>query len=550
MLYPGLSADALGEIATRIDQIVAGHARREVAAPDERTAWVIAYPDHVRRPGSAPLGTLDAFLTEHLAPWISGVHVLPLHPASGDGGFSVVDPHAVDPAFGTWHDVDALARHHSWMADAVVNHLSASSTWFLGYLDGLPGRRGFFRTLDPATDTHAVVRARTSPLSHRFRRADGSSVDVWTTFSADQVDLDYGNPAVTVAMTEAILELVAHGAAAVRLDAIAFVWKDPETASMSLPQAHALVRLWRACIDEIAPGVTLITETNVGDAENRSYFGGPDAEASAVYRFALPPLVLHALITGDATVLGRWARAQPPVPPGCTFANILATHDGIGLRGAEGWLDAAAIGTIVDATEAAGGIVNRRATPQGSTPYELAVAWWSVVAHGHDTAAALARLHAGYALCLALPGIPLIWWNALFAIGNDTATYRRTGHARDLNRARCDADSLAAELGDAGSLPARAWAGMRALLEQRAASPAFAPHAPARVIDLDGPGAHGVIAIERGRDDTSALVVVNFAATPLRIEVPGWSQVELDPWGVHWEARSPTSAAGRVAPPC
>lgn len=499
---------------------------------DQHTAWLIAYPNHVTEPGVEPLAALDDFVASRLKPWITGIHTLPLHPSSGDGGFSVIDPALVDPAYGTWADVERLASRHAWMADAVVNHLSASSGWFTRFLAGEPSYDGFFATLDPGTDASAVIRPRTSPLSHPFTRNDGSTVDVWTTFSDDQVDLDYRNPQTLLAMTEAILDLISHGAAALRLDAIAFAWKDATTPSMSLPQTHALVQFWRACLDQVAPGLVLITETNVAHPENISYFGAADSpEADAVYQFSLPPLVLHTMLTGDCSVLREWATTQAPPPNGCTFANILATHDGIGVRGAEGWLDDGQVGALAAATEAAGGIVNYRSTASGDRPYELAVSWFAALAHGFDDDDALARHHASYAIALALRGIPLLWFNALFAVGNDVDTYAATGHPRDLNRARVGATPLHALLDDPASLAARSWDGFAQLLALRASCAAFAPESSQTIFDA-GPGMF--VVERRAASGERAVVAVNVTGQVSSVTIPECPPIQLAPWGVHW----------------
>lgn len=444
----------------------------------------------------------------------------------------MIDPHAVDPAYGTWADIDRLAAQHAWMADAVVNHLSASSDWFCRFLAGEAPYDGYFATLDPGTDTSAVVRPRTSPLRHSFTRRDGSSIDVWTTFSADQVDLDYHSPEALLAMTEAILDLVGHGAAALRLDAIAFAWKDAATTSMSLPQTHALVRFWRACLEQVAPGLLLITETNVAHPENVSYFGKPGLpEADAVYQFSLPPLVLHTMLTGDCAVLRAWAATQEPPPAGCTFANILATHDGIGVRGAEGWLTDDQVGALAAATEAAGGVVNWRSTAGGDRPYELAVSWFAILAQGFNDDDALARHHASYAIALALRGIPLLWFNALFAVGNDVATYALTGHPRDLNRGRVGADDLHALLDDDSSLAARSWDGFAQLLALRASSAAFAPESSQTIFDA-GPG---VFVVERhAASGERAVVAVNVTASVSSLTIPDGPTIQLAPWASHW----------------
>lgn len=501
----------------------------QLDALDETAAWVIAAPDHVSAPGEAPLATLDEFVRRHLEPQVTGVHTLPVHPSSSDGGFAVIDPAVVDPALGDWTDVDGLAAGRVWMADFVVNHLSAASPWFRRFLDGDPRFADFFLPLAEGADTTAVVRPRTSPIAHRYESVRGND-RIWTTFSADQVDLDYRNPAVLVAMVEVLARYVDHGARAVRLDAVAFLWKDPATPSIHLPQTHALVALLRLVLDDLAPDVLLVTETNVPHAENVSYFGtAVRPEADAVYQFALPPLVAYAALSGDTAPLVAWAGQLGRAPDGRCFLNFLASHDGIGLRPAESLLDGAALRVLTDATRAAGGVINRRSDGSVSRPYELAVSWFTLLATGRGEDEAIAAHLATHAVALALAGVPVLYLNSLFGVGNDTAAFATTRHGRDLNRRRHHAAELDAVLADASSRPARVWAGLREMLEARRHDPAFDPSSSQRI--LEGPP--GTIVIERGG---TTIVAVNLRATPTTVDLPGGG-VELAPWQVRaWRA--------------
>lgn len=499
---------------------------------DERAAWLIAYPDHVRAAGRAPIAVLGDLVATHLAPEITGVHTLPVHPSSSDGGFSVCDHSLVDPSFGTWADLDALAGQVTWMADAVVNHVSAQGRWFRWFLAGEAPYDRFFVRLPADVDTSAVVRPRTSPLAHPFRTDDGRVERVWTTFSADQVDLDFRTPEVLLAVVEAVLRYVAHGARAVRLDAIAFVWKDPATPSIHLPEAHAIVQLLRACLDEVAPGVVLVTETNVPHAENVAYLGDPPGtpEADAVYQFPLAPLVLHAAVTGSTGPLVRWLQALASPPAGRTFLNFLASHDGIGVRPVEGLIDDAGLDALVAATTAAGGVVNQRTAGGVARPYELAVSWFALMsAGGFDEATAIRRHLATHAVALALQGVPLLYLGSLFGVGNDAATFARTGHGRDLNRARLTLAGLDSALGDPRTRAARVWSGLRSMLVARASSPAFHP-AAAQVVH-DSPD--GTVVVERiAPSGERAVVAVNLTDRPQPVTAP--IRVDLTPWQDVW----------------
>jgi glucosylglycerate phosphorylase len=450
----------------------------------ERDAWLICYPDQFRTAGEAPLRTLGALIDRHLSPEINGVHVLPFHPSSSDRGFSVVDYSEVDPAFGTWRDVAELAAGRRLMADAVVNHTSANGTWFRGFLAGDPRFAGFFRTADPYADLSAVVRPRTSPLLTTFQSATGP-ISVWTTFSADQVDLDYRNPEVLLAVLDVLLRYRRAGASAIRLDAIAFIWKVEDSPSINLPGTHDVIELLRSWLDELDPGLLLVTETNVPHAENVSYLGRPGRrEAQAVYQFALPPLLLHTLATGDAEVLVDWASALGELPPGRTYLNFTSSHDGVGLRPLEGLLEPTAVAALTSLCERAGGVVNRRRRADGSdVPYELASTWYSLMtAIDADPEQALARHLLSQAFVLALSGIPLLYTHVLFASDNDVDRYARTGVGRDLNRADFEpVAALDAALADPTSRPARSLAALKRMLGLRRGAAAFDPQATQHV---------------------------------------------------------------------
>lgn len=494
------------EIAARLDRLVARHRRDGRPATDqwsERDAWLIAYPDQFGGPG-VPLRELDRVVAA-LAPAINGVHVLPFHPSSSDGGFAVLDHALVDPAVGEWSDVARLGANHRLMADAVVNHVSARGTWFRGFLGGDAARQSFFRIIEPGTDLSAVVRPRPGSPAVRVDHVDGP-VDVWATFGADQIDLDYREPEVLLAVFETVFRYVAHGASAVRLDAVAFLWKDPAGPSIHLPQTHTIVALLRSCLDEIDPSVILVTETNVAHDDNVAYLGSrAEPEAHGIYQFPLPPLVLHAAVTGDAGPLRRWAAGHDP-RQGTVAFNFTASHDGVGLRPAKGWLDEDQILALTHWAESVGGIVNTAATPAGPEPYELAATWWALCG-GDDDDHTRARHLASHSVAFALRGIPLVYIHALVGSGNDTAAAARRGVSRDLNRARfADTDRFLAELVATHTRPGSFAAELLQMLAWRRSHRGFHPDAPQRI----GGDGGGVIVVERGAAEERAVVVTNF----------------------------------------
>lgn len=514
-------AEVASELTVAVEELLDRCRTRSRAATIEpwsqRSVWLITYADHFPTAGATPIAALHDFVDTHLADHVDGVHVLPFAPWSSDGGFSVIDYEAVDDRYGTWDDIEALGRTRPVMFDAVINHLSAQSPWFQNFLAGDPALRGFFRTSDPTVDHHTVVRPRTHPLLTPFQKTNGDTVHVWTTFSPDQVDLDYAEPAVLLRVLEVLLGYCERGAAAIRLDAIGFLWKDEATASIHLPQTHQLIQLMRSCIDEVAPGTILISETNVPHAENVSYLGAETtAEVHAVYQFPLAPLVAHAALTGDTTVLETWAVGiNQYVGPGRSFLNFLACHDGIGVRPAEGLLDTDQLGVLIDACRTAGGHVNERTLADGSTaPYELNTTWFELMAADTTEAVAIQRHLATHAVMLALPGIAAIYAQSFFGADNDHAAVEQTGHARDINRARfADRAGLVAHIKSDGTRARRIFDGLASLVSKRRGSAAFHPEAASKIV----PSPDGVFAIERGTGTHRALVVVNLGPTAVDI---------------------------------
>ncbi|NUQ36912.1 MAG: DUF3459 domain-containing protein [Caldilineales bacterium] len=462
-------------------------------------AILITYGDQISEPRRPPLQTLTDFLDAELAGAISGVHLLPCFPYSSDDGFSVIDYMQIDPALGDWADVARLGRRYRLMFDFVANHISQHSAWFQAYRRGEAPYDGFFIEADPAADLTQVVRPRALPLLTPVETSRGLR-HVWTTFSADQIDLNYADPAVLLAMTEVLLHYVAHGAEIIRLDAIAYLWKEIGTPCIHLPQTHAVVKLWRAVLDAVAPHVLLITETNVPHADNIGYFGRPLAaagstdEAQLVYNFSLAPLTLHAFLTGDASKLSAWA-ATLQAPAGGSFFNFIASHDGIGVLPARGILSDAELEALVERALAHGGQVSLRSLPDGSrTPYELNITLYDFLNDPAqpDPAIDVARFLASQAILLALAGVPGIYVHSLIGSRNCQACFAETGRARSLNRRKFDRAALDTILADPARHEGAVFDGYRRLLRLRRSEPAFDPAGGQRVLDL-GPAVFALL---------------------------------------------------------
>lgn len=449
---------------------------------DETDAVMISYGDSFRGPDSPPLSHLLRFLDEEAEGVVSGVHILPFSPYSSDDGFSVIDYRKVNPEFGTWDDIGEIAGEFVLMADLVLNHCSAQGPWFTAFLADEPPYRDYFITVPEGTDVSSVARPRAHPLLTPFPTAAGTRW-VWTTFSTDQVDLDYSNPAVLLEMLDVFLGYVAHGIRVIREDAIAYLWKELGTSCLHHPKTHAIVRLMRAVVDEVCPWVIIITETNVPHPENISYFGTGTDEAHMVYNFSLPPLTLDAFMREDSTHLREWAATLDAGSPMTTFFNFMASHDGVGLLPAHGILSDKEIARMIETVRDRGGRISYKATADGEIPYEMNINYMDAIAEAVLPDEQRARKFlASQSILLSLPGVPGIYYHSLIGSGNWTAGVEQTGHNRTINREKLDYETLSNELNTEGSRRNLVFEGYKAMLRARAISPAFHPAASGRVV--------------------------------------------------------------------
>ncbi|MFP4260896.1 MAG: sugar phosphorylase [Opitutales bacterium] len=450
---------------------------------DERDSILITYADTISDPGrGTPLAAISQFSKKHLKGAIRCIHLLPFFPWSSDDGFSVIDYRKVDPACGSWRDVQSLGDDFDLMFDLVLNHCSAQSSWFKDFVAGIEPARHYFLPMDPDRDYSGVVRPRTTPLLTKTRTRDGEA-HVWTTFSPDQVDLNWQNPEVFFEFLDILFLYLSKGMRIVRLDAVAFLWKTLGTNCLHLPETHEMVKLFRDVCAIVAPRAVILTETNVPHEENISYFGRGD-EAHMVYQFSLPPLLLHAFTTGDGTYLTDWARSLEPPPEGCTFFNFTASHDGVGVRPVEGILPNDERDKLVQHVASAGGRVSWRTMPDGSKqPYELNVTYYSALAIADNVKLGAARFLCSQALALSLRGVPGIYIQSLFATENFEAGVEATGQNRTINRKKWLLSELGAHLkSGVGKL---VFSRFLRMLRRRTEHPAFHPDAPQEVFKVN-----------------------------------------------------------------
>ena len=445
---------------------------------DQNDALMITYGDSLQLADEKPLVTLKHFLDEWTDGVVSGVHILPFYPWTSDDGFSVLDYSSVNESLGDWNDIRAIADSYDLMADLVINHCSIRSVWFENFLaDREPGK-GYFFTASVQDDLSAVVRPRTTPLLQEVTAVDGER-HVWCTFSPDQVDLDFRNPQVLKQFVSIIRQYLDAGIRIFRLDAVAFLWKIPGTTCLNLEETHEVVRLLRTLVEHARPDTVLITETNIPNRENLSYFGNAN-EAHCVYNFSLPPLLVYALVTGDCSYLKQWMMSMPPAQNGTAYFNFIASHDGIGLRPAEGLLSDTELERLIAAMEGFGGHVSYRALECGQRkPYEINISLMDALQgtiEGSDEWG-IERFICAHAIMLALEGIPGIYIHSLLGTRNDYERVENSGHYRAINRHQWDMNELGEALADTDSHHSQVFSRLKALLAIRRRQPAFHPNA-------------------------------------------------------------------------
>ena len=505
---------AFEKIVSVIDRYAARKRKKESFFSQEDVV-LITYGDSLKKAGEAPLAALHAFAGQYLKNAVSCIHFLPFFPYSSDDGFSVMDFFEIDPDLGTWQAVEPIGRDFELMFDYVVNHFSSKGQWFQNYLQGKNGFKEFAIDVDPSIDLSMVTRPRSLPLLSEYKKTDGQKVHLWTTFSADQIDFNFKSLDVLEKMIEVLLFYAERGASILRLDAIAYLWKEIGTSCIHLPQTHDMVKLFRAVLDLVAPDVILLTETNVPHDENISYFGDGRDEAQMVYNFTLPPLLFYSLVKEDAGKLSEWAAGLHLESEHNTFFNFTASHDGIGVRPLEGILDPDELNALIDIVKANQGQVSYKKNPDGSqSPYELNITYVDAIL-GKPSSSHAEKFLASQAIQYALPGVPATYIHSLLGSRNWIEGVRQTGRARTINREKLQIERLISELNNPQSFRARVFFPYLNLIKTRKKQSAFHPNAGFEILQIDPK----VFGIKRYSQDQTIYALTNISSKPVSVSL-------------------------------
>ena len=495
----------------------------------ENDIVAISYGDSIKRKNEVPLATLHHFLHKHLENIASTIHILPFYPFSSDDGFSVINYSEVNQSLGDWNNINEIANDFSLMADLVINHCSSRSLWFDNYRQRKHPGADYFIEADPETDLTHVIRPRTTPLLRETETLDGTK-HVWCTFSHDQIDLNFKNPKVLLEFIKIIKIYLDNGINLFRLDAVAFLWKDINTPSINLIETHEIIRLLRLLIEHNNPDAIVITETNIPNKENLSYFGNAN-EAHLVYNFTLPPLILYTMLSGKSDLIKQWMMSMPPAQNGTSYFNFIASHDGIGLRPVEGILTDETVDKMADLMQEFGGDVSWRAMPDGGhRPYELNISlidamkgtFKGVDNYQQD------RFICAHAIMLALEGMPAFYIHSLLATHNDHKKMDLSSNKRAINRHNWDYDELTSLLESKETIHYKIFTKLKNVIRIRKQQKAFHPNATQFTLHFN----QSLFAFWRQSQDRvqSIFCIYNVTDSTQTIALNDVNLIELDDW--------------------
>ena len=559
-IYSPISNDQIEEIMRELLQILEKNTNIRFSSAkidkwNASSSVLITYPDAVFKKENSTLKTLLDLIENDLNNFVTTIHILPFLKSTSDGGFAVSSHDELEEKFGDWKNIREFSKRYTIMADLVLNHVSSSHQWVKDFIAQKSPNCKYI--LSPKIDSgwNNVVRPRSSSLFTNLKTTTGNK-DVWSTFGPDQIDVDWSNPSVLIEFIKIIILYFNNGISWIRLDAIAFIWKEENTNCLHLDQVHLIVKFLKIILNKLFKHSVIITETNVPEKENISYLISGN-EADIAYNFTLPPLLLEAVINNKADLLNKWLNNWPKLPKNTTFLNFTSSHDGIGLRALEGLMDNDRIHSLLVNCEKRGGLISHRRMPNGEdSPYELNISWWSAMADsGIDPShLQLKRFFLTQLFTMAIQGIPAFYLQSIFASENDYSTFGQTGQRRDLNRHKFEANSLAHILKQKNSIPNKIISFLKNAMSIRSQNIAFHPESPMNCLSLERTD---FVIILRGGKNNKILAIHNMTNMRLNLSISEYIDkakfsdfkryrdilnnrlisnnfLELDPYSVMW----------------
>ena len=445
----------------------------------EKTTLVICYGDSVYSEKKKSIRVFQSFFQKKLKNYFNTIHFLPFYPSSSDSGFAVKDHYKVDNKLGNWLDIKSISKSTNVMADMVINHSSARGLWFKNFLKKKEPGKDYFLTVDNKFDTSKVIRPRDHTLLKKIKIFNQSDY-LWRTFSPDQIDLNFRNPSVLIQFIKIMIHLINNGVTIFRLDAIAYLWKENGTKCINLKQTHEIIKLLRNIINLLNIQTTIITETNLPENENLSYFGKND-EANWIYNFSLPPLLIHAFLFENSSYLNKWSKNLPNTKNDNCYLNFIASHDGIGIRPTEGLLNKKTLDNFLNRLKKNGSKFSyRKVQNKAKKVYEANITVFDALKKSdYDIKGKfyLERYISCHAIMISFEGIPAIYFNSIFGTSNDEAKYIITGNNRDVNRYRWNFKNITNKLKNNKSKQNIFYQNICNLLNIRRKQKAFHPNA-------------------------------------------------------------------------
>ncbi len=486
---PSLNEKDIDHLKDQIIQIIKKFNQKNLKKKltiSEKTSLVICYGDNINSNQKSSIQVFQNFFKKNLTKYFNAIHFLPFYPSSSDSGFAVKDHYKIEKRIGSWSDIKKISKLSHVMADIVINHSSARGLWFKNFLKKKRPGKDYFLTVNSKFNTSKVVRPRDHKL---LKKIDifGKSDFLWRTFSADQIDLDFKNPSVLLRFIKIMVHLVSNGVTIFRLDAIAYLWKKNGTNCINLKQTHEIVKLLRLISNLLNVETVIITETNLPEKENLSYFGKND-EANWIYNFSLPPLLIHAFLFENSSYLNKWSKKLPNTKFQNSYLNFIASHDGVGMRPTEGILNKKSLNDFFKRLKKNGSKFSyRKVQNKSKKVYEANITVYDALKKSDTDPYGkffLERYIAAHAIMISFEGIPAVYFNSLFGKANDEAKYVITGNNRDVNRYKWNYKNITKKLKDKNSKQSIFYQNLVKLLEIKRKQKAFHPNAKRLNINL------------------------------------------------------------------